>query len=130
MTVWPSTFSSGKLSNKSLKLMEQYDVVEFIMLYTKYQMNQVLEYKGGMKKTKLSSNTNLGDTDNTGTVTLQGGTLIVTKWDSAKTLPVLGLSGCLRGLPTCLGLLACLGLPACLNPLVCLGLPACLGLPV
>ena len=80
------------LSNKFLKLMEKSSVVDSIMLYAKYRMNQDLDHKGGMKKTKLTSIIKLDNTNNAGTARLQDCTLIVTEGDSTKTLAVSGLS--------------------------------------
>ena len=55
-------------------------------------MNQVLECKGRMEKTKLTTITKLDDANNAGAASLWDCTLIVTEGGSAKTLSVSALS--------------------------------------
>eukprot|EP00579_Thalassiosira_antarctica_P002668 CAMPEP_0201875748 /NCGR_PEP_ID=MMETSP0902-20130614/7629_1 /ASSEMBLY_ACC=CAM_ASM_000551 /TAXON_ID=420261 /ORGANISM="Thalassiosira antarctica, Strain CCMP982" /LENGTH=1508 /DNA_ID=CAMNT_0048402857 /DNA_START=105 /DNA_END=4631 /DNA_ORIENTATION=+ len=92
MTIRPSTFSSVKLSDKFMKLVEKSGVVDSVMSYAKYKQNQALKRKGGTKKTKLTGIVKLDDANNAGTAKSKDCTLIVTEGDSAKTLAVSGLS--------------------------------------
>jgi len=93
MTIRPSTFSSVKLSDKFLKLVEKSGVVDSVMSYAKYKQNQALKRKGGTKKTKLTGITKLDDANNAGTSQKSKDcTLILTEGDSAKSLAVSGLS--------------------------------------